>query len=50
MHITAAAGDEDFHGLEWEAIRVDGDCAKGVDDSGLVTRYQTKTAPVTHPQ
>lgn len=50
LHITAAAGDEDFHGLEWEAIRVAGDCAKGVDDSGLVTRYQTKTAPGTHPQ
>jgi dienelactone hydrolase len=45
LHITAAAGDEDFHGLEWEAVRVAGDCAQGLDDTGLVTRYQTKTAP-----
>ena len=29
LHITAAAGDEDFHGLEWEAVRVAGDCAQG---------------------
>jgi pimeloyl-ACP methyl ester carboxylesterase len=45
LHITAAAGDEDFHGLEWDAVRVAGDCAKGVDDKGLVARYQNKPAP-----
>jgi hypothetical protein len=46
LHVTAAAGDRDFHGLASEGHRLAGDCAKGVDDDTLVARYQTKTAPV----
>jgi len=46
LHITAAAGDEDFHGLASIGRRLAMDCAKGVDDETLVNRYQTKAAPV----
>jgi dienelactone hydrolase len=42
LHISAAAGDEDFHGLEAEGRRLASDCAKGVDDQTLISRYQTK--------
>jgi dienelactone hydrolase len=45
LHLTAAAGDERFHGLQSEGLRLAADCAKGVDDDTLVTRYQTKLAP-----
>lgn len=46
LHITAAAGDENFHGLSSIGRRLTTDCAKGVDDETLIKRYQTKTAPV----
>src|SRR5204863_1933337 len=46
LHITAAAGDEDFHGLASIGRRLATDCAKGVDDETLINRYQTKAAPV----
>ena len=42
LHISAAAGDEDFHGLEAEGRKLASDCAKGVDDQTLISRYQTK--------
>ena len=42
LHISAAAGDEDFHGLEAEGRRLASNCAKGVDDQTLISRYQTK--------
>jgi len=43
--ITAAAGDEDHHGLQSQGLRLAIDCIKGVDDQTLVTRYQTKPVP-----
>ena len=46
LHITAAAGDENFHGLASIGRRLAADCAKNVDDETLIKRYQTKTAPV----
>ena len=46
LQITAAAGDENFHGLASVGKRLAADCAKGVDDETLIKRYQTKTAPV----
>ena len=42
LHISAAAGDEDYHGLDNEGRRLAADCAKGVDDQTLISRYQTK--------
>ena len=42
LHISAAADDEDFHALEAEGRRLASDCAKGVDDQTLISRYQTK--------
>ena len=46
LHITAAAGDEDHHGLASIGRRMAADCAKGVDDEVLIKRYQDKTAPI----
>jgi dienelactone hydrolase len=43
LHISAAAGDEDFHGLESEGRKLASDCSKGVDDATLISRYQTKS-------
>jgi dienelactone hydrolase len=38
--ITATAGDEDNHGLSSTGLRLAADCARGVDDQTLITRYQ----------
>src|SRR5262249_46204568 len=46
LHISAAAGDEDFHGLVSEGRRVATDCAHGVDDPALIAKYQNKTSSV----
>jgi hypothetical protein len=46
LHITAAAGDENFHGLASVGRRLATDCAKDVDDATLTKRYQDKPAPV----
>jgi hypothetical protein len=43
LHISAAAGDEDFHGLVSEGRRVATDCAQGMDDAALIAKYQNKT-------
>jgi dienelactone hydrolase len=45
LHLTAGAGDERFHGLGSDGLRLAADCAKGVDDAALTARYQTKTPP-----
>jgi hypothetical protein len=42
LHITAASGDEKFHGLSSTAHRAAIDCAKDVDDDALVKNYQNK--------
>ncbi|HLQ92373.1 MAG TPA: SEL1-like repeat protein [Xanthobacteraceae bacterium] len=49
LHITAAAGDEDHHGLASIGRRLVADCAKGVDDEVLIKRYQDKVAPALTP-
>jgi poly(3-hydroxybutyrate) depolymerase len=46
LHITAAAGGEEFHGLASHGLRLAIDCAADMDDQALVTKYQTKAAPV----
>jgi hypothetical protein len=45
LHVSAAAGDEDFHGLQAEGLRLAADCAKGVPDETLIARYQSKVRP-----
>jgi dienelactone hydrolase len=49
LHIVAAAGDENFHGLSSQGHRVAADCARDVDDDALIAKYQNKTAPVAKP-
>jgi pimeloyl-ACP methyl ester carboxylesterase len=44
VHITAAARDRQSHNLHAHGIRLAADCAKGMDDQGLVARYRTKPA------
>jgi dienelactone hydrolase len=46
LHVTAAAGDEEFHSLAGPGHQLAVDCAADMDDQALVTKYQTKTAPV----
>jgi len=46
LHITTAAGDDKFHGLASQGLRVAADCAKDMDDQALLTKYQTKAGPV----
>jgi hypothetical protein len=41
VQIAAMANDEDRHGLQSEGLRLAADCAKGVDDQTLISRYQT---------
>jgi hypothetical protein len=48
LHITAAASDEDFHGLGQQGHRLAIDCAADMDDDALVKKYQNKTAPVAN--
>jgi pimeloyl-ACP methyl ester carboxylesterase len=44
LHVTASAGDKEFHGLSGQGHRVATDCAKGMDDEALVARHQAKPA------
>jgi dienelactone hydrolase len=46
VQIAAMANDEDRHGLQSEGLRLAADCAKGVDDQTLISRYQTAQPPV----
>jgi pimeloyl-ACP methyl ester carboxylesterase len=46
VQISASAADEDHHGLQSEGLRLAADCAKGVDDRTLISRYQTAQPPV----
>jgi len=45
LHITAAAGDENFHGLQTQGQNLAIDCSKGTNDETLVAKYQTKLPP-----
>lgn len=45
LHVSAASGTEDFHGLHNDSQRMAIDCAKNMDDDALIAKYQNKTAP-----
>jgi hypothetical protein len=45
LHISAAASDENFHGLASEGRRVVTDCIAGIDDAALIAKYQNKPGP-----
>jgi pimeloyl-ACP methyl ester carboxylesterase len=45
LHITAAAGDKDFHGLSGLGRQLAIDCAADMDDDAMVKKYQNKAAP-----
>jgi dienelactone hydrolase len=45
LHVTAAASGEQSHELASEGLRLATDCAKGIDDTALIKRYQTKPPP-----
>ena len=49
LHITASAGDEDFHGLSGPGRQLAIDCAADMDDDALAKKYQNKTTPVVRP-
>jgi pimeloyl-ACP methyl ester carboxylesterase len=45
LHVSADSGTESFHGLHNESQSMAIDCAKGMDDSALVAKYQNKATP-----
>jgi len=45
LQVGADSGTESFHGLHNESQSIAIDCAKGMDDSALVAKYQNKAAP-----
>jgi len=45
LHVSADSGTENFHGLHNESQSMAIDCAKDMDDSALIAKYQNKTAP-----
>jgi hypothetical protein len=45
LQITADSGAKEGHGLHTESQRLVADCAKGMGDEALITRYQTKSVP-----
>ena len=45
LQISAESGAKNFHGLHNESQRLAADCAKGMDDDALLTRYETKPVP-----
>jgi hypothetical protein len=44
LHVSADSGAENFHGLHSDSQRMAIDCAKNMDDDGLIAKYQNKTA------
>jgi len=42
LHVSADSGTENFHGLHNESQSMAIDCAKDVDDSALIAKYQNK--------
>ena len=47
LHVSADSGTESFHGLHNESQSMAIDCAKGMDDSALVAKYQNKATPAS---
>jgi hypothetical protein len=47
LHLLAAAGDKNFHGLAGSGLRAASDCAKGATDAELTKRYETKALTVS---
>src|SRR5262245_59329910 len=45
LQITADSGAKYGHGLHTESQRLVADCAKGMGDEALITRYQTRSVP-----
>jgi len=45
LHVSADSGTENFHGLHSESQSMAIDCAKDMDDSALVAKYQNKAIP-----
>jgi pimeloyl-ACP methyl ester carboxylesterase len=45
LHVSADSGTENFHGLHNESQSMAIDCAKDMDDSALVAKYQNKATP-----
>jgi pimeloyl-ACP methyl ester carboxylesterase len=45
LQVSADSGTESFHGLHNESQSMAIDCAKGMDDSALVAKYQNKATP-----
>jgi hypothetical protein len=43
LQVSADSGTENFHGLHNESVAID--CAKDMDDSALVAKYQNKATP-----
>jgi pimeloyl-ACP methyl ester carboxylesterase len=50
LHVTAAASGERSHSLSSAGRRLAIDCAKGVDDNTLMTRYQNKPVSTAEDQ
>jgi pimeloyl-ACP methyl ester carboxylesterase len=47
LQVSADSGTESFHGLHNESQSMAIDCAKGMDDSALVAKYQNKATPAS---
>jgi pimeloyl-ACP methyl ester carboxylesterase len=47
LQVSADSGTESFHGLHNESQSMAIDCAKGMDDSALVAKYQSKATPAS---
>src|SRR5947208_2621878 len=45
LQVSADSGTENFHGLHNESQSMAIDCAKDMDDSALVAKYQNKATP-----
>jgi hypothetical protein len=45
LHVSADSGTENFHGLHNESQSMAIDCAKDMDDSALIAKYQNKAIP-----
>ena len=47
LHVSADSGTESFHGLHNESQSMAIDCAKDMDDSALIAKYQNKATPAS---
>jgi len=47
LHVSVDSGTESFHGLHNESQSMAIDCAKDMDDSALIAKYQNKATPAS---